>query len=68
LANYNIKIFKSLGEALNLYAAQNVKVVVAVNPYNTNTLMCSKFAPRIDKCNFSAVSHLATNRGRNLIK
>lgn len=58
----NVKIFKAQGQALNLYARKDVKVLVVGNPANTNALVCSHYAPSIPRQNFSAMTRLDQNR------
>jgi len=58
----NVKIFKVQGQALDKFAKKSVKVLVVGNPANTNTLMCSNYAPSIPKENFSAMTRLDQNR------
>lgn len=64
LLSANVKIFKAQGEALNLYAKRDVKVLVVGNPANTNALICSHYAPTIPKENFTAMTRLDQNRAR----
>lgn len=58
----NVKIFKVQGQALDKVAKKSVKVLVVGNPANTNALICSHYAPSIDKRNFSAMTRLDQNR------
>lgn len=60
----NIKIFKSQGQALDQWAKKTVKVVVVGNPANTNSLICSRYAPSIPKENFSCLTRLDQNRAQ----
>lgn len=62
LLSANVKIFKVQGEAMNLYAKKDVKVLVVGNPANTNALICSHYAPTIPKENFTAMTRLDQNR------
>lgn len=62
LLSANVKIFKVQGEAMNLYAKKDVKVLVVGNPANTNALICSHYAPSIPKENFTAMTRLDQNR------
>lgn len=58
----NVKIFKVQGEALDKVAKKSVKVLVVGNPANTNSFICSYYAPSIPKENFSALTRLDQNR------
>lgn len=58
----NISIFKSMGESIEKYASSNCRVLVVGNPANTNCLVCSHFAPKIPKTNFTALTRLDHNR------
>lgn len=60
----NVKIFKEQGEALDKFAKKDVKVLVVGNPANTNSLICSKYAPTIPKENFTAMTRLDQNRAQ----
>lgn len=67
LLRENSKIFKAQGQALNKYASIDCKVLVVANPANTNCLIAQKFAPRIPKENFSALTRLDYNRAVGFI-
>ena len=56
LLGLNALIFRDQGIALNEVANRNVKVIVVGNPANTNTLICSHYAPNIPKENFTALT------------
>ena len=58
LLGQNAKIFRDVGRALNKYADPNVKVCVVGNPANTNAFICSHFADKIPKSNFTALTRL----------
>lgn len=60
----NVKIFKAQGQALDQHAKKTVKVLVVGNPANTNSLICSKYAPSIPPANFSAMTRLDQNRAQ----
>jgi malate dehydrogenase len=62
LLKTNGKIFKEQGEALNSVANPNVKCVVIANPANTNCLLLSTYASKINKKNFTSLSRLDHNR------
>lgn len=62
LLKINGKIFKEQGEALAEVANPNVKCVVIANPANTNCLLLSSYAGKIDKRNFSCLTRLDHNR------
>ncbi len=58
LLGQNAVIFRDQGRALEEYADKNVKVLVVGNPANTNALICSHYAPKIPKENFTALTRL----------
>ena len=62
LLTENAKIFSAQGKALNAVAKKSVKVLVVGNPANTNALIASANAPRINKKQFSAMMRLDHNR------
>lgn len=62
LLQINGKIFKEQGEALNNVANPNVKCIVVANPANTNCLLLSTYASKINPKNFSALTRLDHNR------
>lgn len=62
LLSANAQIFKGQGEAINQHADRNCKVLVVGNPANTNALICSVFADKIPKENFTALTRLDQNR------
>jgi len=63
LLKENAKIFAEQGKALNDHANKNVKVLVVGNPANTNALITSHFAPKINPRNIHAMTQLDHNRG-----
>ena len=63
LLEANGGIFKPQGEALNAYAASDVKVLVVGNPANTNCLIAQSNAPDIPRQRFTAMMRLDHNRG-----
>lgn len=67
LLKKNIKIYKDIAIDLNRYARENCKVVVVANPVNSLTSVMARYAPRIPYKNFTGLSRLDYNRGRNLI-
>ena len=67
LLKANAGIFKVQGEALNLVASKEVKVLVVGNPANTNAFIVSYYAPSIPKQNFTALTRLDDNRARSLL-
>lgn len=67
LLRENAKIYKQIALDLNRYAHRNCKIVVVANPVNSLTSIMARYAPRIPKKNFTALSRLDYNRGRNLI-
>eukprot|EP01132_Coremiostelium_polycephalum_P005422 gene5422-6762_t len=62
LLKSNVSIFKDQGEALNKYAARDVKVLVVGNPANTNALTALTKAADLPAANFSALTRLDQNR------
>eukprot|EP00397_Hematodinium_sp_SG-2012_P041818 GEMP01046136.1.p1 GENE.GEMP01046136.1~~GEMP01046136.1.p1 ORF type:complete len:330 (+),score=96.43 GEMP01046136.1:49-1038(+) len=62
LMEKNISIFKAMGEAIERLASTNIKVLVVGNPANTNALICSHFAPKVPKKNFTAMTRLDHHR------
>lgn len=62
LLSANAQIFKGQGQAINDYADRNCKVLVVGNPANTNALICSVFADKLPKENFTALTRLDQNR------
>ena len=64
LITENAPIFKTAGQALENYAASNVRVVVVGNPCNTNCLIAMYNAPSIPKNRFHAMTFLDQNRAQ----
>ncbi len=62
LLTANAQIFSVQGKALDERASRDVKVLVVGNPANTNALIASKNAPRLDSRQFSAMTRLDHNR------
>lgn len=62
LLEANAQIFTVQGRALNEVANPNVKVVVVGNPANTNALITSMSAPKLNKRNITALMRLDHNR------
>jgi malate dehydrogenase len=58
----NAQIFSAQGRALNEAADAAVRVLVVGNPANTNALIASRNAPRIDRRRFTAMTRLDHNR------
>ena len=56
LLGANAKIFKDQGIAINDFASSNCKVLVVGNPANTNALICSLYANKLPKENFTALT------------
>jgi len=67
LLDKNGEIFKNMGESLEKYAKKTCKILVIANPANTNCLICSKYAPKIPKKNFAALTRLDMNRASSQI-
>jgi malate dehydrogenase (NADP+) len=64
LLDINGQLFQTQGVALNESADANCKVVVVGNPCNTNALIAAANAPRLNPCNFSALTRLDENRAK----
>eukprot|EP00928_Gymnodinium_smaydae_P078585 TRINITY_DN62708_c0_g1_i1.p1 TRINITY_DN62708_c0_g1~~TRINITY_DN62708_c0_g1_i1.p1 ORF type:complete len:394 (-),score=72.92 TRINITY_DN62708_c0_g1_i1:143-1231(-) len=58
----NVTIFRTMGRAIEKYAARDCKVIVVGKPSNTNALICSHYAPKLPKENFFALTRLDHNR------
>jgi malate dehydrogenase len=58
----NAQIFSAQGRALNEAANADVRVLVVGNPANTNALIASRNAPRLDPGRFTAMTRLDHNR------
>jgi len=63
LLKANAQIFNAQGKALNDNANKNVKVLVVGNPANTNAMITSHFAPKLNPRNIHAMMRLDHNRG-----
>ena len=62
LLTANAAIFSVQGKALNDHASSDVRVLVVGNPANTNALIASSNAPRLDPRQFTAMTRLDHNR------
>lgn len=62
LLSANAAIFSVQGKALNEKASRDVRVLVVGNPANTNALIASSNAPRLDRSQFTAMTRLDHNR------
>jgi len=60
----NAKFFQGQGEALDKYAKKGVKVLVAGDPSNANTLIVSHHAPSLPKTAFTCLTRLDQNRAK----
>ncbi|MBK7260909.1 MAG: malate dehydrogenase [Rubrivivax sp.] len=67
LLSINGKIFIGQGQALDLQASRNVKVLVVGNPANTNAYIAMKSAPDLPRENFTAMLRLDHNRALSQI-
>jgi len=63
----NAKIFEVQGKALNQTANSHVKVLVVGNPANTNAMITSHYAPKINAKNITAMMRLDHNRGIGML-
>jgi malate dehydrogenase len=64
LLSINGKIFVEQGQALQKYAASDVRVLVVGNPCNTNCLIALSNAPEIPVNRFFAMTRLDENRAK----
>ena len=64
LLEANGGIFKPQGEAINVHAADDVKVLVVGNPANTNCLIAMSNAPDVPRERFTAMMRLDHNRAK----
>ena len=64
LLTANAAIFSVQGKAINDHADDDVRVLVVGNPANTNALIASGNAPRLDPRQFSAMTRLDHNRAK----
>ena len=62
LLEANAQIFSVQGKALNESASRDVRVLVVGNPANTNALIASANAPKLDRSQFAAMTRLDHNR------
>lgn len=62
LLSMNGKIFKGQGQAINDYAADDVRVFVVGNPCNTNAMIAMHNAPDVPRDRFYAMTTLDENR------
>lgn len=62
LIKMNGPIFVEQGKALNVNAAEDIRVCVVGNPCNTNALIAQANAPDIEKSRFTAMTRLDQNR------
>ncbi|HRE90354.1 MAG TPA: malate dehydrogenase [Myxococcota bacterium] len=58
----NGPIFTGQGDAIDQFAAEDVKVIVVGNPCNTNALIAASRAKRTHKKNYTAMTRLDQNR------
>lgn len=62
LLSANGGIFGPQGEAINVGAAEDIKVLVVGNPANTNALIAASHAPDVPASRFTAMTRLDHNR------
>ncbi len=65
LAEANGAIFETQGQAINDYAADDVRVAVVANPCNTNALITMHNAPDVPNDRFTAMTRLDLNRTKS---
>lgn len=63
----NAPIFVTQGQAINDYAASDVRVLVVANPCNTNTLIALNSAPDVPRDRWMAMTRLDQNRAMSII-
>jgi malate dehydrogenase len=64
LLNVNGGIFKPQGQAINVHAADDVRVLVVGNPCNTNCLIARSNAPDVPADRWFAMTRLDQNRAQ----
>jgi malate dehydrogenase len=64
LLKINGAIFKAQGQAIDQYAARDVRVLVIGNPCNTNSLIAMHHAPSISRRQFYAMTMLDEKRAQ----
>jgi malate dehydrogenase len=67
LLGANGRIFVSQGQAIQRFAASDVRVLVVGNPCNTNCLIAMHHAPDVPRERFYAMTRLDENRARSLL-
>lgn len=65
LLNINGKIFTGQGQAIQKYAAKDIRVLVVGNPCNTNCLIAKNAAPEIPSDRWFAMTRLDENRAKS---
>jgi malate dehydrogenase len=60
----NAPIFVTQGQAINDYAADNIRVLVVANPCNTNALIALHSAPDVPKERWMSMTRLDENRAK----
>ena len=65
LLSVNGGIFKPQGEAINVHAASDVRVLVVGNPCNTNCLIARSHAPDVPADRWFAMTRLDENRAKS---
>lgn len=63
----NAKIFASHGRILGKVASKGVKVLIAGNPSNTNTLVALSNAVGLNSTNFTGMMQLDVNRAKTIV-
>ncbi|KAK3727702.1 hypothetical protein RRG08_032659 [Elysia crispata] len=58
---------RAFGQALNRVAKSSVKIVVIMDPQNTNLAVLSYFTPELKPCNMTALSRVDQNRASTMI-
>ncbi|MCF6775321.1 malate dehydrogenase [Thiotrichales bacterium 19X7-9] len=64
LLQVNGGIFKPMGQAINEYAASDVRILAVGNPCNTNALITMANAPDVPRNRFFAMTALDENRAK----
>jgi malate dehydrogenase len=67
LLEANGAIFKPQGEAINVNASDDVRILVVGNPANTNALIAMNNAPDVPSGRFTAMTRLDENRAISML-
>jgi len=67
LISLNAEIFSKQGKALSDFANPDVRILVVGNPANTNALIASRNAPKLNPSQFTALTRLDHNRSKGIL-